>query len=133
MLADLLHFPLFLRSVPDHLGRMKQHPVRASTVQKFLESIVGEDMHAKRILSLSNAVLGTVHAAALAIHFIGQALAQARGLQAKHAVKQVDRLLRYRAAEQALFSGCRRLRRQLGDEGLAVLRDAEHRSEELSH
>ena len=50
-------------------------------------------MHAKRVMSLSNAVLGAVHAAALAVHLIGQALAQARGLQAKHAVKQVDRLL----------------------------------------
>jgi len=72
---------------------MDKHPVRASTVQEFLESIVGEDMHAKRVMSLSNAVLGAVHAAALAVHLIGQALAQARGLQAKHAVKQVDRLL----------------------------------------
>lgn len=73
--------------------RAEKHPVRASTVEKFLKSIVGEDMHAKRIMSLSNAVLGAVHAAALAVHLIGQALAQARGLQAKHAVKQVDRLL----------------------------------------
>jgi len=72
---------------------MEKHPVRASTVQQFIESIVGGDMHAKRILSLSNAVLGAVHAAALAVHLIGQALAQARGLQGKHAVKQVDRLL----------------------------------------
>ncbi len=71
----------------------EKHPVRAETVEEFLKSIVGEDMHAKRIMSLSNAVLGTVHAAALAVHLIGQALAQARGLRAKHAVKQVDRML----------------------------------------
>ena len=72
---------------------MKTHPVRASSTQKFIEGIVGNDLHAKRILSLANAVLGAAHAAALAIHAIGQALAQARGLNAKHAIKQVDRLL----------------------------------------
>lgn len=72
---------------------MKTHPVRASSTLQFVSSIVGDDLHAKRILSLANAVLGAVHAAALAIHAIGQALAQARGLNGKHAVKQVDRLL----------------------------------------
>lgn len=75
------------------VGSMSAHPIRAPEVEKFVESIVGEDMHAKRILSISNAVLGTVHAAALGVHAIGQALAQARNLQAKHAIKQVDRLL----------------------------------------
>ncbi len=81
----------------------KQHPVSASTVEEFLRSIVGEDMHAKRIMSLSNAVLGAVHAAALAVHLIGQALAQARGLRAKHAVKQVDRLLSNAAIKPWIF------------------------------
>jgi hypothetical protein len=65
---------------------MKAHPVRASSTQKFIEAVVGDDLHAKRILSIANAVLGAVHAAALAIHAIGQALAQARGLNAKHAI-----------------------------------------------
>ena len=72
---------------------MKSHPVSAREVKKLVSAIVGDDMHAKRILSVSNAVLGIIHAAALSIHAIGQGLAQRAGLNAKHATKQVDRLL----------------------------------------
>lgn len=43
--------------------------------------------------SAANGVVGVIHAAALSIHAIGHALAQAAGLDSKHAVKQVDRLL----------------------------------------
>jgi hypothetical protein len=62
-------------------------------VHEFVESLVGEDLHAKRVLSVANGVTGVIHAAALSIHAIGQGLAQATGANAKHAVKQVDRLL----------------------------------------
>jgi hypothetical protein len=58
-----------------------------------VESVVGDDMHAKRVLSLTNATLGVIHAASLAVTTIGRALAQARSLDPRHAVKQVDRLL----------------------------------------
>ena len=50
-------------------------------------------MHARRVLSLGNAVVGAVHAAALGVHAIGKALATASGLEPKHTIKQVDRLL----------------------------------------
>ena len=43
--------------------------------------------------SLAAATLGVMTGASLAVAMIGQALAQARGLVTKHAVKQVDRLL----------------------------------------
>jgi hypothetical protein len=62
-------------------------------VHQFVEQIVGEDLHAKRVLSLANGVVGVMHAAALAVHYIGQGLAVAEGLDPKHAIKQVDRLL----------------------------------------
>ena len=52
-----------------------------------------EDIHATRVLSLSNAVVGAIHAASLGVHAIGRALAVASGLEPKHAIKQVDRLL----------------------------------------
>ncbi|MEK7730342.1 MAG: IS4 family transposase [Planctomycetota bacterium] len=55
--------------------------------------MLGDDFHAKRVLSLANGVTGTIHGATLGIHAIGQGLAQAQGLNPKHAVKQVDRLL----------------------------------------
>jgi len=62
-------------------------------IEQFLNKLLGEDMHAKRILSLANATLGVVRSGSLAVHAIGQGLAVARGLETKHAVKQVDRLL----------------------------------------
>ena len=62
-------------------------------VRGFLEGLYGTGLHAKRIASLAGATLGVMHAASLAVAMIGQALAQARGLVTKHAVKQVDRLL----------------------------------------
>jgi len=62
-------------------------------VHTFIDSLYGSDLHAKRIASLAGATLGVMQAASLAVAMIGQALAQARGLVSKHAVKQVDRLL----------------------------------------
>jgi hypothetical protein len=62
-------------------------------MHEFVRSVCAGDLHAKRVLSLTNAALGVINAAALSIAAIGQGLAQAAGLNAKHAVKQVDRLL----------------------------------------
>jgi hypothetical protein len=53
----------------------------------------GERLHAKRVLSVTNAVVGVVHAVSLSIHAIGAGLALAHGRNPKHAIKQVDRLL----------------------------------------
>jgi hypothetical protein len=70
------------------------HPVkRLEFVQKYLDSVFGEDLHAKRVMSLANGALGVMTGASLAVSIIGQSLAQARGLLGKHAIKQVDRLL----------------------------------------
>src|SRR3954453_4591359 len=62
-------------------------------VRSFLDSILSEDTHAKRVDSLAYAALGVMTGASLAVAMIGKSLAQARGLLTKHAVKQVDRLL----------------------------------------
>src|SRR4029450_662005 len=62
-------------------------------VRNFLDSVLSEDIHAKRVDSLANAALGVMTGASLAVAMIGRSLAQARGLLTKHAVKQVDRLL----------------------------------------
>ncbi len=43
--------------------------------------------------SLANAAVGVLDGAALGIHAIGRALAFHSGLDSRHAVKQVDRLL----------------------------------------
>src|SRR3982751_618369 len=62
-------------------------------IMSFLDSVLSEDIHAKRVYSLANAALGVMTGASLAVAIIGKSLAQARGLLTKHAVKQVDRLL----------------------------------------
>jgi len=66
---------------------------RIETVRNFVTRVFSEDLHAKRVLSLANGALGVVTGASLAVAMIGHALAQARGLADKHAIKQVDRLL----------------------------------------
>jgi hypothetical protein len=62
-------------------------------VKTFIQNIFSEDMHAARVLSLSNGVVGVLHAAVLAIHAIGQAYAKLANITPKSGVKQVDRLL----------------------------------------
>jgi hypothetical protein len=66
---------------------------RLNDIRGFIEGVYQNDLHAKRIQSLANATLGVMTSASLAVGVIGQALAQARGLATKHAIKQVDRLL----------------------------------------
>lgn len=66
---------------------------RLSQVRGFIDELYGETLHAKRVEALAGATLGVMTGASLAVGLIGQALAQARGLVTKHAVKQVDRLL----------------------------------------
>jgi hypothetical protein len=66
---------------------------RLADVRAFVGELYGEDLHAKRVESLAGATLGVMRSASLAVAMIGQALALAKGLVTKHAVKQVDRML----------------------------------------
>jgi len=66
---------------------------RFAEVRSFVGEVYGGELHAKRIDSLAGAALGVMQSASLAVAMIGQALAQARGLITKHAIKQVDRML----------------------------------------
>lgn len=75
------------------------HGLDPASVHEFVSGLVAEDFHAKRVLSLANGVVGVLHAATLAIHTIGEALASARDLNPKHAVKQIDRLLSNRGVD----------------------------------
>ena len=72
---------------------MRAPKERFDFVHAFLNRVFIEDLHAKRVLSLANGTLGVMSGAALAVSLIGQALAKARGLFAKSAIKRVDRLL----------------------------------------
>ncbi len=62
-------------------------------VRHVLGGVLDHDLHAKRVASLSDATLGVLRSASLAVCTIGRVLATARGLNPKHATKQVDRLL----------------------------------------
>jgi hypothetical protein len=73
--------------------REPQKALDVEGVRRHLESIFGDDLHAKRVLSLANATIGVMQAAAAGIHAIGRGLAAARGVDRKHATKQIDRLL----------------------------------------
>ena len=72
---------------------MKAKALSSKQVTRFVGSIFAEDLHAKRVGSVASATLGALEAASLSIHAIGHGLAEADDLNAKHAIKQVDRLL----------------------------------------
>jgi hypothetical protein len=76
------------------MAKSKAAPkVDPARIHEFLSDLFADSMHATRVLSLGNAVVGAIHGAALGVHAIGKALATASGLEPKHAIKQVDRLL----------------------------------------
>ena len=74
-------------------------PLSYEGVDGFLDTLFGDDLHAKRVKSLAGATLGVIESASLAISMIGQGLALARGRLTKHAVKQVDRMLSNRGID----------------------------------
>ena len=61
--------------------------------REFMEKLLGDDVHAQRVLSLANGVAGVLAAATLSIHKIGQAYSIVADITPKSAVKQVDRML----------------------------------------
>ncbi len=65
----------------------------AQDTRALVRSLIGDDVHAKRVASLGAAVNGVMSAASLSVCAIGRALAEEYELDAKHATKQVDRLL----------------------------------------
>ena len=71
----------------------RESPLRHEEVQAFIAALYEGELHTKRVTALAGATLGVMASASLAVAVIGQALAQARGLVTKHAIKQVDRLL----------------------------------------
>src|SRR5271166_2094943 len=66
---------------------------RLKDIRSFICELYGGSVHSKRVDALASATLGVMASASLAVAVIGQALALARGLVTKHAIKQVDRLL----------------------------------------
>ena len=72
---------------------MNRNVITVKRAGRLIDWMSGESLHAKRVESVTGAVVGVVNAVSLSIHAIGVGLAQTTGLNAKHAIKQVDRLL----------------------------------------
>jgi hypothetical protein len=68
-------------------------------VAETIEQIFEDDLHARRVQSLANGVVGVLDAAALSVHAIGRGYAHAIGGNEKHGVKQTDRLLSNRGLD----------------------------------
>lgn len=67
-----------------------KNPLRvAETINRIFE----DDLHARRVVSLANGVVGVLDAAVLSIHAIGRGYAHATNHSEKHGVKQTDRML----------------------------------------
>jgi Transposase DDE domain len=75
------------------MAQADRRRAQLADIRAFVGAVYGADLHAKRIDSLAGATLGVMQSASLAVAMIGQALAQAKGLVTKHAIKQVDRML----------------------------------------
>ena len=72
---------------------MKIATVSHAEVDLLVDELFSEELHAKRVQSLSNATVGVIEAGTLAIRAIGHGLALAKQLKWKHTIKQVDRLI----------------------------------------
>lgn len=59
----------------------------------MIQAVFGESLHHKQRESLGYAALGLLNSESLILHRLGEGLAVARGVQKKHATKQIDRLL----------------------------------------
>ena len=68
-------------------------PASVIEIEPTFNHIFGSSLHAKRKLSLSYAALGVLESESLILHKMGRGMAKIRGVNKKHATKQIDRLL----------------------------------------
>jgi len=73
--------------------RRRSPKVDPTYARNLVKNVFQEDMHAARVASLANGVVGVLHAAVLAVHAIGQAYAKVANIQPRSGVKQIDRYL----------------------------------------
>lgn len=62
-------------------------------ISSVVDDIFGASLHPKQRESLGYAALGLLNSESLILHRMGEGLSDARGVQKKHATKQIDRLL----------------------------------------
>ena len=88
-----------------NLLRNKDNVISHGMILDTIFNIYDNELHAKRVLSLTNAVQGVLQGASLAIHAVGDGLSSAQGTASKHAIKQVDRLLSNYKVSLLVFFG----------------------------
>lgn len=66
-----------------NLHHPKDHVINHRIIENSFINSLDEEMHAKRVLSLSNAAQGVLHGTSLAIHVIGHGLSVANGTSSK--------------------------------------------------
>lgn len=62
-------------------------------ISLVIQGIYGDDLHKKRQQSLAYAAMGVLASESLFLHQIAEGLVDTRGVDKKHATKQIDRLL----------------------------------------
>lgn len=82
---------------------MKKNSLTPKSIIKYVEEIIGENLHAKQVESIANAAIGVIQAVDLKIHNIGHGLAAAFDKESKHAIKQIDRYLSNELIEMEEF------------------------------
>jgi hypothetical protein len=60
---------------------MNRNVITVKRAGHLIDWMAGESLHAKRVQSVTNAVVGVVNAVSLSIHAIGAGLAQSSGLK----------------------------------------------------
>lgn len=72
---------------------LRQPAVNLAETYGYIDDVFGNELHVKMVESLSHATFGVIKSLSLAIHLIGEGLAQGRDMNRKHCIKQVDRFL----------------------------------------
>ena len=73
---------------------IREQRLSSNQIKQVLAGVLGDDLHAKRVASLSDATLGVLRSASLAVCAIGpRARCRPRPEPLCYATKQVDRLL----------------------------------------
>lgn len=72
---------------------MNDDLINEQIVDMFCHARFGDQLHTKRVRSISHGVLGVVFGDDISVAAVGRGAARARGTSPKHGIKQVDRFL----------------------------------------
>ena len=82
-----------IHGAPGCSMHMRQAPLSEAHVRRFVDELVGDELHVKQIDSLTHSVIGALVADRAEGAAIGRAAAHVREVADKHSIKQVDRFL----------------------------------------